>query len=76
MEENIIPKRQSYFNLETTRKRGRPRNRRKDEVRVEGIIVFREGWQGKVYNREEWKKLLRAARNCNILHMSMERLNE
>jgi polysaccharide deacetylase 2 family uncharacterized protein YibQ len=28
-----------------------------------------------VYNREEWKKLLRAARNCHILHMPMEWMN-
>jgi hypothetical protein len=28
--------------------------------------------QEKVYNREEWKKLLRTARNCHVLHMPME----
>jgi hypothetical protein len=42
MEENRIPKRALYMHLETTRPRGRPRNR----------------WQEKVYNGEEWKKLL------------------
>jgi len=26
----------------------------------------------KVHNREEWKELLRMARNCHILHMAME----
>jgi len=52
--------------------RGRPRNRWKDEVRADGRIVGGEGWQEKVRNREEWKKLLRTARNCRILHMSME----
>jgi hypothetical protein len=31
-----------------------------------------EEWQEKVYDREEWKKLLRAARNRRILHMPME----
>jgi hypothetical protein len=57
------------MNLESTRPRGRPRNRRQDEVREEGRIVFGEKWQEKVYNREEWKKLLRTARNLRILHM-------
>jgi hypothetical protein len=32
MEENRIPKRVLYMNLGTTRLRGRPRNRWKDEV--------------------------------------------
>jgi hypothetical protein len=31
-----------------------------------------EELQEKVYNREEWKKLLRMARNRRILHMPME----
>ena len=26
----------------------------------------------KVHNREGWKKLLRMAKNCHILHMAME----
>ena len=52
--------------------RGRPRNRWQDEVREDGRIVGGEGWQEIVHNREEWKELLRTARNCYILHMSME----
>jgi hypothetical protein len=76
MEENRIPKRVLYMNLESTRPRGRPRNRCQDEVREDGRIVSREEWQGKVYNREEWKKLLRTARNCRILHVPMECVNE
>jgi hypothetical protein len=39
MEENKIPKRVLYVNLETTRLTGRPRNRWQDEVRVDGRIV-------------------------------------
>jgi hypothetical protein len=58
MEENRIPKRVLYLNLETTRLRGRPRNGWQDAVREDGRIVGGEGWQEKVYNREEWKKLL------------------
>jgi hypothetical protein len=41
-------------------------------VREDGRTVSGEQWQEKVYNREEWKKLLRMARNCHMLHMSME----
>jgi hypothetical protein len=71
MEENRIPKIVLYMNLESTRLRGRPRNRWKDEVREDGRIVSGEEWQEIVYNREEWRKLLRTARNCHILHMPM-----
>jgi hypothetical protein len=69
---NRIPKRVLCINLGTTRLRGRPRNRWQDEVREDGRIVGGEGWQEKVHNREEWKKLLRMARNCRILHMPKE----
>jgi hypothetical protein len=72
MEENRIPKRVLYMNLEITSLRGRPRNRWQDEVREDGKIVGGEEWQEKVYNREEWKKLLRMARNRRILHMPKE----
>ena len=71
MEENILPKRVLYMNL-GTRFRGRPRNRWQDEVRENGRIVGGERWQEKVHKREEWKKLLRTARNRRILHMPME----
>jgi len=47
MEENRIPKRVLYMNLETTRLRSRPRNRWQDEVREDGRIVCGEGWQEK-----------------------------
>jgi len=60
------------MNLGTTGLRGRPRNRWQDEVREDRRIVGGEGWQGRVHYREEWKKLLRMARNCHILHMPME----
>jgi len=45
-------------------------------VREDGRKVGREGWQEKVHNREEWKKLLIMARNRRILHMTMEGINE
>jgi hypothetical protein len=39
MEENRIPKRALYMNLETTGLRGRPRNRWQDEVSEAGRMV-------------------------------------
>jgi hypothetical protein len=72
IEESSIPKRVLYMNLGTTRLRGRPRNRWQDEVREDGRIVGGEEWQEKVHDREEWKKLLRTARNPRILHAPME----
>jgi hypothetical protein len=57
---------------EKTRLRDRPRNRWKDEVREDGRLVGGKGWKERVYNREEWKKLLRTARNRRILHMPMD----
>jgi len=72
MEENRITRRVLYVNLGTTRLRGRPRNRWQDEVRQDGRTVGVEVWQEKVHNREDWKKLLRMARNRRILHMPVE----
>jgi hypothetical protein len=42
------------------------------EAREDGRIVDGEEWQEKVYDRDEWKKLLRMARSHRILHMPME----
>jgi hypothetical protein len=60
------------MNLESARPRGRTRYSWQGEVREDGRIVGGEEWQEKVYNREEWKKLLRMARNDHILHMAVE----
>ena len=72
MEENRIPKKVLYMNLETTRPRGRQRNRWLYEVREDGRMVGGEEWQEKVYDREEWRRLLRTARNHRILYMPMD----
>jgi len=72
MEGNRIPKKVLYMNLETTRPIGRPRNKWHDEVREDGRLVGGKGWKERVYNREEWKKLLRTARNHHILHVPVE----
>jgi hypothetical protein len=42
------------------------------ELRENGRLVGGKEWKERVYNREEWKKLLRTARNHCILHMPME----
>jgi len=67
MEENGIPQKVLYINLEAIRLRSRPCNRWQDEVRKDGRLVG-----GKGYITEEWKKLLRMARNRHILHMPRE----
>jgi hypothetical protein len=71
MEENRIPRRVLYINL-GTRLKSRPRNRWLHEVREDGRIASGKRWQEKVHNREQWKKLLKTARNRHILHMPME----
>jgi hypothetical protein len=75
MQENRIPKKVLYMNLETTRLRGRPRNRWQDELKEDGRLVGGKGWKERICNREEWKKLLRTARDSRILHMPMEWVN-
>jgi hypothetical protein len=45
-------------------------------VREDGKTVGGEERQEKVYNREEWKKLLRMGRNFRILRTPKERMNE
>jgi hypothetical protein len=72
MDEDRIPKRVLYMNFGTTRLRGRPRNR---WVREDGRIVGGEGWQEKLHDREEWKKLLRTAKNHGNLHMPLTELS-
>jgi hypothetical protein len=59
------------MNLDSTRPRGRTRKRWQDEVRENGRIVGGEVWQEKVYNREEWKKILITVRKRLIVHMEM-----
>jgi hypothetical protein len=72
MEGNRIPKKALYMNLEATRMRGRARNRWQDELREAGRLDGGKWWKKKVYNRQEWKKLLRTASNHRIMHMRME----
>jgi hypothetical protein len=68
IEENRIPKRVLSMKVEATR----PRNRWQDEVSEVGRMVCGDEWQEKVYDRAEWTKVLRKARNHRILHMPNE----
>jgi len=72
MEENRILQKIIYMNFEITRLTGRPRNSWQNEVREDGRLVGRKVWKERVYNRLEWEKILRTARNRRILHMPME----
>jgi hypothetical protein len=45
LEENRIPKKVLYMNLETIRLRCGPRNRWQDEVREDGRVVGGKGWK-------------------------------
>ena len=52
--------------------RGRPRNIWQDEVRENERLVGGKGCKERVHNRQEWKKLMRAARNHRNLHRPIE----
>jgi hypothetical protein len=54
MEENRIPKRVLYMNLET-RLRGRPRNRLQDGGREDERLVGRKGYITERYRRSFWE---------------------
>jgi len=41
-------------------------------MRQDGRLVGGEGWQERVYNREEWKKLVGRVKNRRILHVPLE----
>jgi hypothetical protein len=69
MEENRIPPKKYYMWI--WKQQGWEVDQEIDG-REDGRLVDETGWKERVYNRKEWKKLLRTARNCHILHMSME----
>jgi len=71
-EENRIPPKLLDIYLETVSLRSIPRNRCKGEVSEDERLVCGKGWEERVYNIEDSKKLLRTARNCRILHMPVE----
>ena len=66
-----LPPKIFKYEFGKTRLRGRQMNRWQDEVRKDGRLPDVIGWRERVHNREEWKKLLRTARNRRILYMPM-----
>jgi hypothetical protein len=62
MKEDRTPNKVVYMNMETTKLKGRPRNRWLEEVREDGKVTCGRVWKERVYSREEWNKLLRMAR--------------
>jgi hypothetical protein len=44
-------------------------------VREDGRLVGGKEWKERIHNRDEWKKLLRTARNRCILHIPIEGTN-
>jgi len=72
VEENRIPQEVLCMNLEKTKSlRGRPRNRRQDEVRMEDWLVENGGRKGYITERNG-RSSLRMARNRRILQLLME----
>jgi hypothetical protein len=67
-----FPEKVLYVSFKSIWLRGRAGNRWHDEVGEDGRLVGGTGWKERIYYREEWKKLLRMARNHRILHMPME----
>ena len=59
------------MNLEATRLMCRRRNRWQDEISKDGGLVGGIVWRERVDNREEWKKLMKTARNRRIQHITM-----
>jgi len=64
-----------HFIKPATRLGSRPRNRWQDDVREDGRLVGGKGWNERVCNREDWKKLLRTATDSRIQLMPMELIN-
>jgi hypothetical protein len=54
------------MDLETTKMKCRTRNRWLGDVREDGKLTSGKAWKERVYNREEWNKLLRMATSRRI----------
>jgi hypothetical protein len=59
MDENCMPRRLMYVQMEGLRKVGRPRARWRDEVRKDVRMLGLSTWWATAMNQEEWRKLLR-----------------
>jgi hypothetical protein len=64
MEEERIPKKVLNGKFHNTRAVGRPRIRWEDAVRKDALqILGTRGWRRRAENREEWRQLLREAKD-------------
>ena len=64
MEEERIPKKVLNGNFYTTRPVGRPRNRRADVVQRDALQPLGiRGWRRRAKSRDEWRRLMREAKN-------------
>jgi hypothetical protein len=63
MHEKCMPRRLMYVQLEGLRKVGRPRARWRDEVGKDARMPGLRSWWATAMKREEWRKLLKEAKN-------------
>jgi hypothetical protein len=61
MDENCMPRRLMYVQLEGLRKVGRPRARWRDEVGKDARMLGLRSWWATALNQEKWRKLLKEA---------------
>jgi hypothetical protein len=62
MNETAMPKRMLQGQIYTTRKRGRPRLRWLQDVYDDLCKMKMKGWEGKMKNREEWRRIVQKAK--------------
>jgi len=62
VEEDRMPKKIFTQELEGTRRRGRPRKRRKEEVERDIQVLGVRRWRELVADRKKWKEIVRQAK--------------
>jgi hypothetical protein len=62
MDENCMPRRLTYGQLEGLRKVGRLRTRWRDEVGKDARMLGLRSWWATAMNREKWRNLLKEAK--------------
>jgi hypothetical protein len=67
MDENCMPRRLMYVQVEGLRKVGRQRVRWRDEVGKDTRMLGLRSWWATAINRDEWRKLLKIAKTlCGL----------
>jgi hypothetical protein len=62
MQDNTIPKNMLYGKLYATRRSGRPRIRRLDDVSMDMIKMGVSRWRDRARNREAWRHIVEEAK--------------